>query len=245
MVGYPVEGRRFENNKRYAWKVNAYLNNVLISESETWEFTFSDNSLHTIAKDEKDSINKNDNSSNLFYKKQMLLASIDDAQLLNMIYENEKDNEIKPFLFYGNAKLSYATGYKNLLFSEVPKNILTAELNPAIKIYGLPFTANFLLTTQQGSDRQSMNSASFNFDLNTYKEDLKSRLENKVTELATGWEKLLLGVNVFGVGTNYPSYSDYTLKGVPVTGVTAELNPGIFYAAFAASKNQRGIENTA
>ena len=242
---YPVEGRRFENNKRYAWKVIAYLNNTQISESETWEFTFSDNSQHNIANDEKDSLNKQDNSSNLFYKRQMLLASVDDVQLLNMIYENEKGNEIKPLLFYGDAKLSYATGYKSLPFSEVPKNILTAELNPAIKIYGLPFTANFLLTTQQGSDRQSMNSASFNFDLNTYKEDLKSRLENKVTELATGWEKLLLGVNVFGVGTNYPSYSDYTLKGVPVTGITAELNPGIFYAAFAASKNQRGIENTA
>jgi hypothetical protein len=90
-----------------------------------------------------------------------------------------------------------------------------------------------------------MNSIAFNFDINKYKEDLKARLGNKVSELATGWEKLLLGVDAFGIGTNYPSYSEYTLKGVPVTGINFEINPGIFYAAFTGSENMRSIENAA
>jgi len=55
---YPVNGRNFNNNKRYAWKVNAYLNNILVSESETWEFTYTDNSqqnkTETIAALEKE-----------------------------------------------------------------------------------------------------------------------------------------------------------------------------------------------
>jgi hypothetical protein len=242
---YPVEGRKFQNNKRYAWKVIAYLNNTQMSESETWEFSYTDNTQNNSSVEKTFLDSKQENSSDLFYKKQLLVASADDSQLLQMMADNNKESAIVPFLFSGNAKISFDAGYKSLPFSELPKNILTASLNPSIALYGLPFTANFLLTTQQGTDKQNMNSASFNFDLNSYKEQLKSRLENKVSELATAWEKLLLGVNVFGVGTNYPSYTDYTLKGVPVTGITAELNPGILYAAFTASKNQSGIDNVA
>lgn len=239
---YPVEGRKFQNNKRYAWKVVAYLNNTQISESETWEFSYTNNSKNSLSEERTFLDSKQENSSDLFYKKQLLVASADDSQILQMMADN---NDIVPFLFSGNAKISFDAGYKNLPFSELPHNFLTATLSPSIALYGLPFTANLLLTTQQGSNKQNMNSFSFNFDLNSYKEQLKSRLGDKVSELASGWEKLLLGVNVFGVGTNYPSYSDFTLKGVPVTGVTAELNPGIFYAAFAASKNQGAIENSA
>ncbi|MHB8579578.1 MAG: hypothetical protein ACYDA4_06920 [Ignavibacteriaceae bacterium] len=240
---YPVEGRSFVNNRRYAWKVSAYLNNVLVSESETWEFTYTNSSQHNVVNDNVDSLNNSDIGKNSSSIEPLLLASTDDSQLFYMI--NEKENEVKPFLFSGNAKLSYTTGYKDLPFSEMPKNVLTAELNPSVAIYGLPFTANFLLSSQQGSDRQSINSAAFNFDINSYKEELKSRLGNKISELATGWEKLLLGVNAFGIGTNYPSYSNYTLNGVPVTGINVEVNPGIFYAAFTASDNQRSVENTA
>jgi len=242
---YPVEGRKFQNNKRYAWKIIAYLNNTQISESETWEFSYTDNTQNNLSVEKTFLDGKQDNSSDMFYKRQLLLASNDDSQLLQMIADNNKESELVPFLFSGNAKLSFDAGYKKLPFSELPTNILTASLNPSIALYGLPFTASFFLTTQQGTDKQNMNSASFNFDLNSYKEQLKSRLENKIDEMATAWEKLLLGVNVFGVGTNYPSYTDYTLKGVPVTGITAELNPGIFYAAFTASKNQKGIDSVA
>ncbi len=242
---YPVNGRNFNNNKRYAWKVNVYLNNTIVSESETWEFTYTDNSqqnkTETIAALE----NEEEKIPNLYFKRQLLLASTDDSQLLSMIYDNESENKTEPILFSGNAKLNFNAGYVDLPFSELPKSSLTAELSPSVAIYGLPFTANILLSTQQGSDRQSINSFTFNLDIDSYKDQLKSRLEEKVSEMTTGWEDLLLSVNEFGIGTNYPTYTDYTLKGVPVTGISVEVNPGIFYAAFAASKNQRSIENLA
>jgi len=242
---YPVAGRSFINNRRYAWKVSAYLNNTLVSESETWEFTYTDSKQNDAPNNQTNTLPEQDNSSFIYFKEHLQLASTDDSQLLNEIYDERKGSEIKPVVFSGNAKLSYETGYKDLPFSELPKNSFTAELNPSVAIYSIPFTANFLYSTQQGTDRQSMNSASFNFDLNKYKEELKSRLGDKFSELASGWEKLLLGTDALGIGTNYPSYSEYTLKGVPVTGINLELNPGIFYTAFAASRNQRGIENSA
>ena len=243
---YPVQGRSFINNKKYAWKVYAYLNNVLVSESETWEFTYYDNSQQVKDNNKTAAENNTDYGSNYVSKQPLQVASIDNDQVMNLIYENDKeDKDVKPFLFSGTAKLNLDAGYKAMPSSELPNNVLTAELNPSIAIYGIPFTANVLLSTQQSSDKQSVNSASFNFDLNSYKQQLMSRLENKVSELATGWEKLLLGVDAFGIGTNYPSYTDYTLKGVPITGINVEINPGIFYAAFAGSKNQQGIDNIA
>jgi hypothetical protein len=242
---YPVSGRKFQNNKRYAWKVSAYLNNVLISESETWEFTYTDDSQHNRVNDDTSSAHERGSGANSFFQQRMLLASTDDSQLPHMIYDNEKENEIKPIVFSGNAKLSFDAGYKNLPFSELPKNILTAELDPSVTIYGLPFTANILLSTQKGTDQKSINSVAFNFDVHSYKEQLKSRLGDEIKERATGWEKLMMSVNALGIGTNYPSYSEYTLNGVPVTGINVEVNPGIFYAAFTASKNQSSVENSA
>lgn len=53
-----------------------------------------------------------------------------------------------------------------------------------------------------------------------------------------------MSVRSLGVGTTYPSYTEYTLSGVPVTGLNVEFNPGILYVAFAGMQNQRPIENS-
>src|SRR5690606_27359687 len=83
------------------------------------------------------------------------------------------------------------------------------------------------------------NSFSFNIDFDTFKETLKSRAEDEIP----GWANFISIVNTLGIGTTYPSYSEFTLNGVPVTGINTEINPGIFYAAFTGSKNQRAIEH--
>lgn len=54
-------------------------------------------------------------------------------------------------------------------------------------------------------------------------------------------ESLLGSVQSVGIGTSYPYYSRYTLRNVPVTGVHAELQPGLLYLAFTASKNLSAV----
>jgi hypothetical protein len=54
-------------------------------------------------------------------------------------------------------------------------------------------------------------------------------------------ETLLGSVQSFSLGTSYPYYSRYTLRNVPVTGVHAELQPGLLHLAFTASKNLSAI----
>jgi hypothetical protein len=63
--------------------------------------------------------------------------------------------------------------------------------------------------------------------------------------LRSGAEKIFMAVQVLGIGTNYPSYTPYTLDGVPVTGVNIEMTPAFFYLAFTGTLNQQGITNSA
>ena len=85
-------------------------------------------------------------------------------------------------------------------------------------------------------------------DINT----LKAIRDGKVTPqegvaalrrlgLLSKGEALLGSVRSFGVGTAYPTYSQYTLRGLPVSGFHAELQPGIFYLAYAASRNLTAV----
>jgi hypothetical protein len=81
---------------------------------------------------------------------------------------------------------------------------------------------------------------------------LKALQDGKLTPqegVATLWrlgilskgEALLAGVRSFGVGTSYPTYSQYTLRGLPISGFHVELQPGRFYLAYAASKNLTAV----
>ncbi|MES2732280.1 MAG: hypothetical protein V4714_11040 [Bacteroidota bacterium] len=66
---------------------------------------------------------------------------------------------------------------------------------------------------------------------------LKSLAELKQFNLLSLSERWLGQVKSFGIGTTYPFYSKYTLRNVPVTGIHAEWQPGLFHLAFIASKN--------
>lgn len=180
----------------------------------------------------------------------------------------------KPFSFIGSASFSAQYADRAGSYSEMPKNHLTADLRPGIALYGVPFGGNFQYSTLQDANRQSINSFGINFDFEGMRQGLESRLIQSVAEseqfsslnpdqlsgignasmLAgnleqfssiSGAEKLFMNIRSLGIGTNYPSYSEYVLNGVPVTGLNMEFNPGIVYAALTASQNQRPIDNTA
>jgi len=235
---YPTASRPFEAGKRYAWKVEVYLNNVFISESEIWEFSIGgDNYVEKLelavekierAYNEVPSSGVQETSNlnqNLVKDHPVLLASlglVPELLLLQDRTPGQESSDRSPLQFSGNVRFNTTLASRVASFSEQPKNQWTAELNPVLTFYGLPFTASFLLSSQQEASRQSINNFGLNFD---------------------GGEKFFMGIRSLGVGTNYPSYSEYTLGGVPVTGVNIEINPGIFYAAFTAGANQRGIDN--
>jgi hypothetical protein len=280
---YPNAARGFDAGKQYAWKVEVYLNSTFIQESETRVFGVEgdrqamyqgDYSRKTfgrpkVAIDEK----------NPAKKPPLLLASLGFEPELMLLHDTPLRKEASgksPIQFSGSARFSSSMADRVASFSEQPKNRWTAELNPVLTFYGLPFAANFLLSSEQESNRQSINNFGLNFNLAQLQGMLTDRLNKKADELeqegtsaapdpakiermrdpknlsenidrynvASGAERFFMSVKAFGVGTTYPSYSEYTLSGVPVTGLNVEFNPGIFYMAFAGMKNQRPIENS-
>ncbi|MFA7289148.1 MAG: hypothetical protein WC055_09730 [Melioribacteraceae bacterium] len=55
-------------------------------------------------------------------------------------------------------------------------------------------------------------------------------------------EKMFLSIKTLGIGSTNPDYSEFTAAGVTVNGFNLEINPWIFYLAFAVGNNQDAIE---
>ena len=54
-------------------------------------------------------------------------------------------------------------------------------------------------------------------------------------------ERYFMSVNNFFVGTGFPDYSMFTLQGQPVNGISAEVEPGIFYVGATYGKLKRSV----
>ncbi|MBI4535183.1 MAG: hypothetical protein HY708_02820 [Ignavibacteriae bacterium] len=283
---YPVAARNFEPGRRYAWKVDVYMNGVSVQESETREFGFEapaqkskHDALSPVIQNirssiERDGDEQREDSRERSPERSVLLASANRYLDPFPLQERERDYGMSPLVFSGQSSFSFTGANRQASFSEIPKNSWTWEINPTLSLYGLPFTASVLLSSQQESNRQSINSFGLNFDLSQLQGMLTDRLNQKADELeqevtstdpaeiermrdpsnlaenldrynvASGTEKFFTSVRTLGIGTTYPNYSEYTLSGVPVTGLNVELNPGLFYVAFAGMQNQRPIENS-
>lgn len=312
VVILPIAARRLEAGKSYAWNVEVYLNNVLMQQSEVYDLAFSSINVPT-----------QERRRPLFSDVQTGTTTRMPSAYRSLYQDVPPEIAAAPdapaFALTGNGSIEYQNANRIGSFSTVPKNFATANLNPGVKLYGLPFTANILLSTQQDSSRQSMNMFAFNFDFNAMREGLANRLKQsieqemnehcaaaeaavsqsypklddpnelrsmteseisamqaekqaKIDQLVdlkaeatynvnsladpndlsanlkkhggiSGAESFFMGVRSLGVGTNYPSYSDYVLSGVPVTGVNAEIDQGLLYTAFTAVTNQRPVDN--
>lgn len=117
------------------------------------------------------------------------------------------------------------------------------RLSPSLSFYGIPFGLNVLLSSENSSHLQNINSVSFFYDLDAAKEVVQNRIEAEGEENVPGLMKFFSYFNSFGIGTNYPVYTPLTLQGVPVSGLSFEFNPGWFYLATALRKNQKPIDN--
>jgi hypothetical protein len=189
-----------------------------------------------------------------------------------MFAEGDSSAMPPAFLFSGSARVEARYSSRAGNYSELPRNALSADIRPGVALYGLPFSASYQVSTMQDVNRQSMNSFGINFDFTGMRQGLESRLEQRLAEqqrladLDAGQlanmanperltssldgygainaaERVFMSVRSFGVGTSYPSYTEHMLNGVPVTGMNLEVNPGILYAAFTASRNQRPVTN--
>ena len=74
--------------------------------------------------------------------------------------------------------------------------------------------------------------------------DQMEDMKNNPEKYLTGQQGFFSIFNALSIGTNYPHYTDYTMNGSRVTGLNLEMNPGLFYFAFAGWENLDAIPNS-
>ena len=74
--------------------------------------------------------------------------------------------------------------------------------------------------------------------------DQIENMKNNPEKYLTGQQGFFSMFNALSIGTNYPHYTNYTMNGSRVTGLNLEMNPGLFYFAFAGWNNLDAIPNS-
>jgi len=282
MLRYPVAAKPLIPGRKYAWSIEAFIDDFKIQESEIRSFEIQGGEDEKMRYDASNAgtvqWNKNiitDNSS--------LPSGLSSYNKMNFGASNSNFLSTPPsidlfgsggnFVFSGDAKFTLETSSKAPQFSQLPANIRTLEMNPQISIWDIPFGMDIYLSSLNDSQRQSISSFSFNFDL----ERLKSQIIERATEkaenmifdstsgsnsnsgssintnnqlelaeklgLISGSENFFMDIKTLGVGKTYPVYSELTANGVLVNGLNIEYNPGILYLAFATGNNAEAIDN--
>jgi len=251
---YPISARALSDGQ-YAWQVQAYLNGVLLSESEVWKF----------------SIGNSEVSRNQGF-----------SDNINVYWENAKgikgagsQYKVSSIIFSLDSRIYGENANRSGTGSDKKPRYGYWELSPRLGLFGIPFTMPILLSSENSASRQNINSMSINFDSETIKELIANRVEKekerivdelgkditrlsekekikienkakeKVNSRLNPLLKFISYFRTFGVGTSYPDYTPLTVSGIPLTGVNVEFNPGLFYIAIGGFKNQKPIDNTA
>lgn len=262
---YPIAARNFAAGKTYAWQVDAFVDGHLLTSSEIFSFTTSgssklktkhDNVKTTIGnirafRDTDDklpgglSVYTNTAFKNSYHSslKKNLYSHSFVFKIGSIISTFTYPDERPELQFKFAGELFGETANRKGSGSDKKPGYGYASFTPSVSLYGIPFALNILLSTENSSQRQNINSVSLIYDFNVAREIAQSYAESEGEENVPALMNFFTLFNSLGIGTNYPSYTPLTLQGVPVSGLSFEFNPGWFYIASAFQKNQRPIDN--
>jgi hypothetical protein len=170
---FPSAAREFSPGKKYAWQVTAYINGYSISKSEVREFAFG-KSVSAFAIKRNIKINSAPTGLSEY-------LNSGGEKYFSKYSNGEKNNS--NLSLSGSAKLETQAANREGYRSEVPEQFSNLEINPVITLFGLPFSSNMLISTQQQPAKQNINSFGLNFDIERIKGELKERLSEKAGEV--------------------------------------------------------------
>jgi len=185
-----------------------------------------------------------------------------------------KEGNRKAFMFSFSSELFGESSNRSGTGSDKEPRYGFLNLTPSVSLYGLPISTSFLFSSENSASRQNINSIGLRLDAETIKEFIMEKVEaekdkilsesnkdesklsdkqkyklesdakSKVMGKLNPALKLIASFKTLGIGTTYPSYTPFTMQGVPVSGINVEFNPGWFYIAATAQKNQKPIDNS-
>jgi hypothetical protein len=255
---YPVAARSISPGI-YAWQVEAFVNGVLMSTSEVWEFQTGE-AGHISADERKLKTMKrywglNDNSFN---------SAGSDSRAKR-----------KPLMFALDGILYGENANRSGTGSDKKPEYGYCEVSPSLSLYGLPFSMPILLSSENSGSRQNINTVGLNLDVSVIKDYIGDRVEREKAKLLEKGKKefsklsdrqkdklesnaesrvishlnpllrIMSSFRTLSFGTSYPDYTPLTVRGLPLTGANFEFNPGLLYIAAGGFKNQKPIDNEA
>jgi len=93
------------------------------------------------------------------------------------------DSVASPFLFSGSARVYGQHANRRGSYQQTPEDFVRTEISPTASFYNVPFTLNILLSTEQSSVRQNINSISVDFNYHKLEGMLMERAYAKISEL--------------------------------------------------------------
>jgi len=213
MLRYPIAAQPLMPGRKYAWSVEAYVNNFKIQESEirSVEIAGTDETALNYSSDNNGSVNQYSDGdytphSGVSYGMPSGLPSGLSSFSNNNNFGTSAINFfsnaafLNPLgapgnvVFSGAAKFTLVTKSKPAQFSQLPSNYQTFEFNPKLSLYNIPFGLNVYLTSLNSSSRQSINSISFILDLDRLKAKIKDRISERAKEIQSSANSYLAKV---------------------------------------------------
>lgn len=232
---YPAAATPLINNRRYAWKVITLINNVKLTESPVWEFTYNGDNKDNIK------INKDIRKNLIDSIPKGSIGDFDESEASGYPQFSRKQNieDDLPLPKSINTKVAYEFNDKPALNSEVQKNF--GSIN--VDIEGAPFNVNLYFDTKEMELKQNLNS----LGLYLNPEKLKDKIglggkktfgaSRRKTESENPLSKFFSFFDTFGLGDTYPYYTPSTVNGAKMTGADIAINPGLFYLGISGLNN--------
>ncbi len=132
--------------------------------------------------------------------------------------------------FSGSAGLYGEYDYIDGDTTMEPTSQVRFNVSPTISFYKMPISFDFQLSSLESQYRQA---------LNKYRISIQPE---KMLRDKVNLPSFVFTISNVEFGTCYPSFSPYTLSGVPVSGGVVELNPGIFHMEGTKGKLQRSVD---
>lgn len=197
VLRYPIAAQQLMPGRKYAWAVEVFVNNYRTQESEIRSFEVAGG----------EALNSDRRTSNLSQRKysqtergsySMLPSGLSLSSLkgheeqhainFNSLQQSRFTSSQNDFKFYGDAKLTQVTTKRVPQYSQLPKSYWTLEINPRTSIYDIPFGLNIYLTSLNNESVQSLNTFSFNLDIDRMKTKISERISEKIGQIQNSME---------------------------------------------------------
>jgi hypothetical protein len=188
LIRYPLASRELEN-KRYAWKIKAFVNGVFACESEVREFKFEPiinetskvpiksqgtSKISTSFRQKRNTVN-----SDFVFLDFSLCAGGAGSKGLGS-FKDVSLKEAGKIIISGSSKMYTQKSNRIGTNQDLPPNLARWEFNPTLTYYGIPLSLNLLLTTEQKKNTQNINNVSIGFEFEALLERIKKSAVNEL-----------------------------------------------------------------